>query len=79
MANKSTQYGQPNGNTPHELTVEEQRKGAKASHEKHRQNKSWADILKRLGDLPVKSEKNIKTELLKLSQFSHHQKSLILS
>lgn len=60
MANKSTQYGQPNGNTPHELTVEEQRKGAKASHEKHRQNKSWADILKRLGDLPVKSEKNIK-------------------
>lgn len=58
MANKSTQFGQPNGNIPHELTVEEQRKGAEASHEKHRQNKSWAQILERIGSLPVKSEKN---------------------
>ena len=58
MANKSTQYGQPNGNIPHVLTVEEQRKGAEKSHEKHRKNKTWSEILERIGSLPVKSEKN---------------------
>lgn len=58
MANKSTQFGQPNGNPPHELTVEEQRKGAQKSHETHRRNKTWAEILERMGNLPVKSEKN---------------------
>ena len=60
MANKSTQFGQPNGNEKHQLTEDDARKGGIKSGEARREKKSWADILKRLGDLPVKSEKNIK-------------------
>lgn len=60
MANKSTQYGQPNGNIPHKLTVEELRKGAEASHEKHRQNKTWKQILDMLGEKQVRSQNNRK-------------------
>ena len=42
----------------HKLTVEEQSKGGIASGKAKRRNKSWAQILERIGSLPVKSEKN---------------------
>lgn len=60
MANKSTQFGQPNGNTPHKLTVEEVRKGNKHSIESHRRNKSWKEILEIIGNMPVRSQGNRK-------------------
>lgn len=58
MANKSTQFGQPNGNEQHQLTEEEVRKGGVHSGEARREKKTWAQILERIGSLPVKSEKN---------------------
>lgn len=44
------------------LTAEKQRKiasqGGKASVEARRQKKTWSEILERIGNLPVKSQKN---------------------
>lgn len=58
MANKGTQFGQPNGNEKHELTEDDARKGGINSGKARREKKSWAEILERIGNLPVKSEKN---------------------
>lgn len=60
MANKSTQFGQPKGNEQHQLTEEEARKGGINSGKARQEKKSWAEILKKLGNLPVQSEKNRK-------------------
>lgn len=42
----------------HKLTLDEQSKGGVKSGEVRRQNKTWAEILEKMGSLPVKSKKN---------------------
>lgn len=42
----------------HKLTVEEQSRGGTESGKSRRRNKTWAEILERIGNLPVKSKKN---------------------
>lgn len=58
MANKSTQFGQPNGNPPHKLTVEELRKGAINSAKAKAENRTFKQWLERMGSLEIKSEKD---------------------
>lgn len=58
MTNKSTQYGQPNGNTPHKLTVEELRKGALNSAASKVQNRTFKEWLERMGSLAIQSDKD---------------------
>lgn len=56
MAQKRSQL--KNGNPPHKLTVAEQRKAGVKSGQVRRQKKTWAEILERIGSLPVQSKKN---------------------
>ena len=52
------QFGKPNGNTPHELTVDEQRAGGLKSVEARRQKKTLRELGNMIGSLQVNSEKN---------------------
>lgn len=58
MANKSTQFGQPNGNPQHKLTEEELRKGGIESGKTRAENRTFKQWLERMGNLKIKSEKD---------------------